>query len=199
MLINNRLMIGAQDCHEEDRGAFTGDISAIMLKNVGAKIVITGHSERRTIYGETNSLIKKKASAVIKNHLQTIICVGETQDEKIAGKTEEVVCSQLKNSMPTTSNNENTTIAYEPVWAIGTGLVPSLDDINHVHKKLRSLLKKIKGPDVSEKMRILYGGSVKPENAKEIFELEDVDGALVGGASLKSEDFINIVKQVNVI
>lgn len=192
---NSQLIIGAQDCHHEEGGAFTGDISASMLKSVGARMTIVGHSERRLTYRETSYLVEKKATAAIKTGLQVIICIGETEAEKNKGETEEIVCSQLKNSMPEISNGQNTIIAYEPVWAIGTGKVARLDDINHVHRKIRTLVEELKGSKVSQEIRVLYGGSVKPDNAKEIFSLEDVDGALVGGASLKAEDFIGIAKQ----
>ena len=192
--VSTNLKIGAQNCHHHQEGAFTGDISARMLKDIGAKMVIVGHSERRQAYGETNQLVKAKASAVIDAGLSTIICVGETEKQKNNGQTKEVVCEQVKNSMPETSNAKNTVIAYEPIWAIGTGKVPSLEDIKKIHGSIRTLLGDIKGENASQQMRVLYGGSVKPGNAKEIFSLEDVDGALVGGASLKAADFIEIAK-----
>ena len=197
-ITSTKLLIGAQNCHQEENGAFTGDISATMLKNVGAKMIIVGHSERRLECAETSNLVEKKAAASIRTGLPTIICIGETEEQKIKGETETVVCSQLEHSMPDASNDLNTIIAYEPVWAIGTGKVPTLEDIAHVHRRIRNFLKQEKGEDISQKMRILYGGSVKPENAKEIFSLEDVDGALVGGASLKADDFINIAKQAEI-
>ena len=187
-----KLIIGAQDCHQEESGAYTGEVSANMLKDSGAKIIIIGHSERRQFYNETDEIVNKKATSVIKTGLQTIICVGETEEEKNKGLTNEIVCSQLDKSMPSISNNLNTVIAYEPIWAIGTGRIPSLQEIESVHKELRLLISDIKGKEVSNKIRILYGGSVKPSNAKDIFSLENVDGALVGGASLKSDDFIGI-------
>ncbi len=192
--VSTNLKIGAQNCHHHQEGAFTGDISARMLKDIGAKIVIVGHSERRQAYGETSELVKAKASAVINVGLSTIICVGETEEQKNNGQTEEIVYEQVKNSMPDSSNAENTVIAYEPIWAIGTGKVPSLDEIKKIHGSIRALLGDIKGENASQRMRVLYGGSVKPGNAKEIFSLEDVDGALVGGASLKAADFIEIAK-----
>ena len=192
--VSTNLKIGAQNCHHHQKGAFTGDISARMLKDIGAKIVIVGHSERRQAYGETSELVRAKASAVINVGLSAIICVGETEEQKNNGQTEEIVCEQVKNSMPETSNAENTVIAYEPIWAIGTGKVPSLDDIKGIHGSIRALLGDIKGENASQRMRVLYGGSVKPGNAKKIFSLEDVDGALVGGASLKAADFIEIAK-----
>ena len=194
-IANNKLIIGAQDCHQEEKGAFTGDISAKMLRSVGTKIIIVGHSERRLECYETSHIVQKKAAASISAGLSVIICIGETEEQKIKGETEIVVCSQLEHSMPNASNDLNTIIAYEPVWAIGTGKVPTLEDISHVHRRIRNVLKQEKGKDISQKMRILYGGSVKPDNAKEIFSIEDVDGALVGGASLKADDFINIARQ----
>ena len=190
---NKKLIIGAQNCHHDESGAYTGDVSAKMLKDAGAKIIIVGHSERRQFYKETNEIVNKKAVSVINSDLQTIICIGETEEEKNMGLTNKIVCTQLENSMPTISDENNTVIAYEPIWAIGTGRIPSIKEIDIVHKELRSLVSKIKGIDTANKMRILYGGSVKPNNAKDIFDLDDVDGALVGGASLKSEDFMGII------
>ena len=189
---DGKLIIGAQNCHHEESGAFTGDVSAEMLKNAGAKVIIVGHSERRQNYFENNELINKKATSVINSGLRVIICIGETEEEKNKGQTNDIVCSQLRNSIPIISNGENTVIAYEPIWAIGTGRIPSLEEIQSVHSRLRLLISEIKGAEIANKMRILYGGSVKPNNAKDIFALEDVDGALVGGASLKSEDFLGI-------
>ena len=189
---NKSLIIGAQNCHHEESGAYTGDVSAYMLKDAGAEIIIVGHSERRQNYKETNETINKKASSVIGVGLQTIICIGETEEEKNKGLTNKIVCTQLKNSMPSISKDTNTVVAYEPIWAIGTGRIPDLKEIQAVHKELRSLIYKIKGIETAKKMRIIYGGSVKSTNAKDIFTLEDVDGALVGGASLKSEEFMRI-------
>ena len=141
-----------------------------------------------------NELVKAKASAIINAGLTTLICVGETEEQKNNGQTEEIVCEQIKNSIPEISNAENTVIAYEPIWAIGTGKTPSLDEIKKIHECIRTLLGNIKGENASQQMRVLYGGSVKPGNAKDIFSLEDVDGALVGGASLKAAEFIEIAK-----
>ncbi len=192
-IAHKKLIIGAQNCHHEENGAYTGDVSAKMLKDVGAQIVIVGHSERRQFYNETNEEINKKATSIIDSDLQTIICIGETEQEKKMGLTNEIVCTQLKNSMPSSSDENNTVVAYEPIWAIGTGRIPSLKEIEVVHRELRSLVSKMKGIQTANKMRILYGGSVNPNNAKDIFALDNVDGALVGGASLKSEDFIKII------
>ena len=197
-VLSTHLRIGAQNCHHHQEGAFTGDVSAKMLKDIGANFVIVGHSERRHAYGETSELVKAKASAAINEGLITIICVGETEEQKNNGQTEEIVCSQVKNSMPKAANDTNTVIAYEPIWAIGTGKVPSLDDIKKTHGSIRALLSKIKGKDASQRMRVLYGGSVKPGNAKDIFSLEDVDGALVGGASLKAADLLEIARYAHV-
>ena len=191
---STKLEIGAQNCHHHQEGAFTGDVSAKMLKDIGAKLVIVGHSERRQAYGETNELVQAKASAIINAGLTTLICVGETEEQKNNGQTEEIVCEQIKNSIPETSNSNNTVIAYEPIWAIGTGKTPSLNDIKKIHGSIRTLLEDIKGENASQQMRVLYGGSVKPGNAKDIFSIEDVDGALVGGASLKATELIEIAK-----
>ena len=190
---HNNLIIGAQNCHHNESGAYTGDVSAKMLKDAGAKIIIAGHSERRQIYKETNEIVNKKATSIINSDLQTIICIGETEEEKNMGLTKKIVCTQLENSMPSISDENNTVVAYEPIWAIGTGKIPSLKEIEVVHKVLRSLISEIKGIETANKMKILYGGSVKPNNAKDIFDIDDVDGALVGGASLKSEDFMDII------
>ena len=190
---HKKLIIGAQNCHHDESGAYTGDVSAQMLKDAGAKIIIVGHSERRQFYNETNKIVNKKAVSVINSDLQAIICIGETEEEKNMGLTNKIVCTQLENSMPSISDENNTVIAYEPIWAIGTGRIPSIREIEVVHKELRSLVSKIKGIDTANKMRILYGGSVKPNNAKDIFDLDDVDGALVGGASLNSEEFMGII------
>ena len=190
---HKKLVIGAQNCHHDESGAYTGDVSAKMLKDAGAKIIIVGHSERRQFYQETNEIVNKKAVSIIKSALQTIICIGEAEEEKNMGLTNKIVCTQLENSMPSISDEKNTVIAYEPIWAIGTGRIPTIKEIEVVHKELRSLVSKIKGIDIANKMRILYGGSVKPNNAKDIFDLDDVDGALVGGASLKSDDFMGII------
>ena len=190
---NKKLIIGAQNCHHYESGAYTGDVSAKMLKDAGAKIIIVGHSERRQYYNETNEIVNKKAVSAINSDLQTIICIGETEEEKNMGLTSKIVCTQLENSMPSISDENNTVVAYEPIWAIGTGRIPSLKEIEFVHQELRSLVSKIKGVETANKMRILYGGSVKSNNAKDIFDLDDVDGALVGGASLETKDFMGII------
>ena len=177
---------GGQDCHWEASGAHTGDVSAQMLFDAGADYVIVGHSERRMDHKETSEMVRKKAEIALKTNLTPIICVGETHEQRIAGQAETVVAEQVKASLPA-SEAGSVVIAYEPVWAIGTGLVASLDDIASMHAHIRSLL-----PD-GEATKILYGGSVKPGNARNIFELQDVDGALVGGASLEANSFSKIV------
>jgi triosephosphate isomerase (TIM) len=186
-----KLGLGAQDCHPEASGPFTGDISAPMLKDAGASYVIVGHSERRTHHHETDELVRAKAEAALKAGLTPIVCVGETQAERQAGQQAAVVIRQLRRSLPPEATSETVVIAYEPVWAIGTGLTPTPGDIAAVHNGIRALLTEIAGP-LSAKTRILYGGSVKPTNCRELLGLDNVDGALVGGASLKATDFLAI-------
>ncbi len=179
--------VGGQDCHAQAQGAHTGDIAADMLADVGAGWVIVGHSERRTNHAESNAMVRGKAAAVLRAGLATIVCVGETEAERDAGQAEQVVAAQLKGSIPDGAAATNTVIAYEPVWAIGTGRTPTLADIAAMHAMIRARLSGlVADPDA---VRILYGGSVKPSNAAEILGLPDVDGALVGGASLKADDF----------
>lgn len=189
-----KVNLGAQDCHFAEKGAHTGDISPVMLKDIGCQYVILGHSERRTDHYESNELINKKAQAAHTAGLKTVICVGETLSEREAGKALEVCTKQIIESVPEDSTSSNTVIAYEPVWAIGTGKVPTTKDVEEVHAAIRKTLAKKLGKGNANKMRILYGGSVKPNNAKELLTLEDVDGALIGGASLKVEDFMGIAK-----
>ena len=190
-LRGSKLALGAQDCHPEASGAFTGDISAPMLKDAGASYVIVGHSERRTHHHESDELVRAKAEAALKAGLTPIVCVGETQAERKAGQQAAVVIRQLRRSLPPQATSETVVIAYEPVWAIGTGLTATPADIAAVHNGIRALLAEIYGPPHS-KMRILYGGSVKPSNCGELLTLDNVDGALVGGASLKAQDFLAI-------
>lgn len=187
-----RLMLGAQDCHFDAKGAHTGDISPAMLKDLGCQYVIVGHSERRTDHFETNELIAKKAKAAIDAGLKVIICIGETESERDAGKTISVCTDQIMGSVPSEATYQNTVIAYEPVWAIGTGKTPTSQDVEEVHAAIRKVISKKIGRANANKMRILYGGSMKPSNAKELLGLPDVDGGLIGGASLKVEDFIAI-------
>ena len=186
------LHIGGQDCHAKASGAHTGDISAAMLKDAGASHVILGHSERRADHAETNAQVKAKAEAVLAAQLIAIVCLGETEAQRDAGETLALCGNQLHGSIPAGATAANVVIAYEPVWAIGTGRTPTLDQIAEVHAFLRAELVKALGED-GQGVRILYGGSVKPSNAAEIFAVKDVDGALVGGASLKAVDFGAIV------
>lgn len=185
--------IGAQDCHAAVSGAHTGDISAPMLADAGATAVIVGHSERRETYNETNALVCDKAKAAHEAGLVSVICIGETLAERDAGRTLDVIGAQLTGSTPDSITSANTVIAYEPVWAIGTGKVPTLEQIGEVHDFIRENLSSRFGPSISD-LRILYGGSVKPGNAAEIFAVPNVDGALVGGASLRELDFTPIIK-----
>ena len=186
------LKVGGQDCHTAAGGAHTGDISAQMLADAGAAYVILGHSERRADHGETDALVRAKAEAAWDAGLTAILCLGETGAQRDADTTLRVVGEQLAGSVPDGATAANTVIAYEPVWAIGTGRTPTLDEIAEVHGFLRAELAKRFGEEAAE-MRLLYGGSVKPSNAAEIFAVPDVDGALVGGASLKAADFGAIV------
>ena len=189
----SKLAIAGQDCHAKASGANTGDIAAEMLKEAGASAVIVGHSERRADHGETDADIRAKAAAAHRAGLTAIICVGETNGERQAGLTLDVVSRQLKNAVPDGATAANTVIAYEPVWAIGTGLTPSVDDVGIVHAAIRrDLVKRFAGE--GQAIRILYGGSVKPENAKALLSVDHVNGALVGGASLKASDFLAIIR-----
>jgi triosephosphate isomerase (TIM) len=183
--------IGGQDCRAEPAGAFTGDISAEMLRDAGACAVIVGHSERRIYHHETDAEVKAKALAARRAGLQAIVCVGETQDERAGGAALGVVARQLANSLPDGASAENLVIAYEPVWAIGSGLTPTSVDVAEVHNSIRRAIVARFGAD-GQAMRILYGGSVKPSNAAELLQVDDVDGALVGGASLKAAEFLAI-------
>ncbi len=183
--------VGGQDCHMKASGAHTGDISAAMLADAGARYVILGHSERRADHGESDALVRAKAEAALEAGLIAIICVGETEAQRDAGETLAVIGAQLQGSVPDGATAANAVIAYEPVWAIGTGRTPTLDQIAEVHDVLRAALSK-RFADAGG-IRLLYGGSVKPSNAAEIFATSNVDGALVGGASLKAADFGAIV------
>jgi len=183
------VMLGGQDCHTNVSGAHTGDISAEMLKDMGCDAVIVGHSERRTDHKETDELVAAKASAAHAAGLVAVICIGETEAERDAGKTLDVNGSQVAGSVPAGSNAKNTVIAYEPVWAIGTGRTPTNEEVQEVHAFIRAELAKKVGANEASAMRILYGGSMKPGNAKELIALADVDGGLIGGASLNADDF----------
>jgi triosephosphate isomerase len=182
---------GGQDCHPEASGAFTGDISAEMLADAGATAVIVGHSERRTYDKETDADVRAKALAAWRAGLTAIVCVGETQAERAAGETLAVVGRQLEGSVPERATPQNLVVAYEPVWAIGSGLTPTAADVAEVHGFIRQALSKRFG-SAGGHIRILYGGSVKPGNARELMAVANVDGALVGGASLKAADFLGI-------
>jgi triosephosphate isomerase len=187
------LAIGGQDCHSAASGAHTGDIAAGMLADAGASHVILGHSERRTDHGETDALVRAKTEAAWDAHLTAIVCIGETLEQREAGQTLDVIGRQLDGSVPNGASGARLVIAYEPVWAIGTGKVPTTAQIAEVHDFIRARLDDRFGEGVGRLVRILYGGSVKPSNAAEIFAIPNVDGALVGGASLKAADFSGIV------
>jgi triosephosphate isomerase len=189
------ILAGGQDCHHEASGAHTGDIAAGMLADAGAQFVIVGHSERRKDHGETNEKIRAKAEAAIGAGLKPIICVGETEQERDAGEAESVVAAQLTASIPDAAEQHEVVVAYEPVWAIGTGRTPSLEEIADMHNAIRARLVERFGPR-GETIRILYGGSVKPQNAREILNVENVNGGLVGGASLLAKDFYTIISAV---
>ncbi len=185
--------IGGQDCHAAAKGAHTGDIAAEMIADVGGKLVIVGHSERRTDHGETDAEVRAKAEAAWRAGLTAILCIGETEAERRGGQTEAVLSRQIAGSVPDGASADKLVIAYEPVWAIGTGLTPSNDDIVAAHAHIRAELARRLGQEQADAMRILYGGSVKPDNAATIMALPGVDGGLVGGASLKASDFLTIV------
>ncbi len=185
--------IGGQDCHPAAKGAHTGDIAAEMVADAGGSLVIVGHSERRTDHGETDAEVRAKAEAGWRAGLTVILCIGETEAERRGGQTEAVLSRQIEGSVPDGATADKLVIAYEPVWAIGTGLTPSNDDIVAAHAHIRARLAGRLGQDQADAMRILYGGSVKPDNAATIMALPGVDGGLVGGASLKAADFLVIV------
>ncbi|MDB5582664.1 MAG: Triosephosphate isomerase [Bradyrhizobium sp.] len=188
---SKNLTIGAQDCHPKASGAHTGDISAEMLADAGAGAIIVGHSERRADHGEGDALVRQKAEAAWRADLTAIVCIGETQAQRDAGQTLDICRGQLTGSLPDTATSGNLVVAYEPVWAIGTGLTPTSGDVEQIHKFIRELLiARFNGEGA--KMRILYGGSVKPSNARELMAVANVNGALIGGASLKAADFLAI-------
>ena len=186
------IQVGAQDCHAAAGGAHTGDVSAPLLKNIGCSYVIVGHSERRTDHGETDKQVKAKAEAALAAGLKVIVCIGETLKERKAGQTLSVNRHQLRRSLPVGATAANAVIAYEPVWAIGTGQVATPAQAQEVHAAIRKALKSKLGANEGDKMRILYGGSMKPGNALELLALPDVDGGLIGGASLSVTDFWTI-------
>ena len=188
----SRVTIGAQDCHPEAKGPHTGDVSARMLAETGATHVITGHSERRQNHRETNALIKAKAAAAVDAGLVPIVCVGEARCDRDEGTALEVVAGQVRESLPETPRTGSVVIAYEPVWAIGTGRTPSLDEIAEMHTHIRHLIEDMRRGHGGSHVPILYGGSVTGRNAEEIFSVANVDGGLVGGASLRASDFLPI-------
>jgi triosephosphate isomerase len=187
----SKLAVGAQDCHPKASGAHTGDISAEMLADAGASAIIVGHSERRADHGESDALIRQKAEAAWRAGLIAIVCIGETRAQRDAGQTLDICGGQLKGSLPDAATAANLVVAYEPVWAIGTGLTPTAQDVEQVHRFIRRVLTdRFNGE--GGRIRILYGGSVKPSNAAELMGVANVNGALVGGASLKAADFLAI-------
>ncbi|MGF7161455.1 triosephosphate isomerase [Rhodoligotrophos appendicifer] len=186
------IAVGGQDCRPEPSGAYTGDVSAEMIRDAGATLVIVGHSERRGFHGETDELVREKAAAAHRAGLVSIICIGETEAQRDAGNTLDVIRSQLDGSVPATSTAGNTVLAYEPVWAIGSGRTPTEEQIGEVHDVIRSHLTSGLGRDADE-IRLLYGGSMKPQNAASILKIPNVDGGLVGQASLSAKDFLGII------
>ena len=192
-LIGSPVATGGQDCHGNASGAHTGDISAEMLKDAGAKAVIVGHSERRADHAETDAVVRGKAAAAHRAGLTAIVCIGETEAQRRAGQALDVATWQLRDSTGEGCTAANTIIAYEPVWAIGSGLVPTVADVAEMHAAIRHQLEAHLGAGAAGGMRILYGGSVKPDNARELMSIENVNGALVGGASLKADDFLGII------
>ncbi len=193
MAKDTNLAIGAQDCHASASGAHTGDVSAEMIADAGGKAVIVGHSERRADHAESDAIVMAKAAAAIRAGLLAIVCVGESEADRTAGRAINVVSGQLAGSIPPEADSGNLVIAYEPIWAIGTGRVPTSTEIDQVHGAIRNAMIARFG-DAGEAVRILYGGSVKPSNAAEILAIPNVNGALVGGASLKAEDFLAIAR-----
>jgi len=192
-LAGTQVMVGGQDAHWDDAGAFTGDVSAEMLADAGAKLVILGHSERRDAYREDDALVARKVQAALRHGLEPIVCVGETLDQRKTGQALAVVTGQVRGSLPAELEGRAFAVAYEPVWAIGTGLTPTTAEIEEVHGAIRKTLSELFGAGAA-RVPILYGGSVKPGNAAEILHARDVGGALVGGASLKAQDFLAIIR-----
>lgn len=191
--LGSRVAIGAQDCHARPSGAHTGDLSAEMIADTGATAVIVGHSERRQDHGEADDAVQAKTQAAWRAGLAAILCIGETEAERKAGRTLERIGGQIDGSVPEGATAASLVVAYEPVWAIGTGLTPSADDVAAAHAHIRAELGRLAGAEAA-RMRILYGGSVKPSNAVELLAVANVDGALVGGASLKASDFLGIAE-----
>ena len=191
-----RFALGAQHCHQDDAGAFTGEVSAAFLAKLSVRYVIVGHSERREVFGETDELVVKKIDAVLRHKMTPIVCVGETLAEREAGRTDAVVAGQIRGSLAGLDADAigRLVVAYEPVWAIGTGKVATPQQAQEVHAQIRGLLAALASPAVADRVRIQYGGSVKPNNARELMSQPDVDGALVGGASLEVRSFSDIIK-----
>jgi triosephosphate isomerase len=194
LAVGSEIQIGAQDCHAKASGAHTGDLSAEMFADLGASAIIVGHSERRADHGETDAIVQQKAQAAWRAGLTAIICIGETQAQRDAGQTLDICGAQLAGSLPDGATAANVVVAYEPVWAIGTGLTPTAKDVEQVHGFIRDRLQARFAAE-GGKMRILYGGSVKPSNAAELMAVPNVNGALVGGASLKAVDFLAIAAE----
>lgn len=199
IIADSNIQLGAQDVHWQDEGAFTGEVSSLMLKEVGVKFVIVGHSERRQYFGETNESVNKKIKAVLKQGLSPIACVGETLNEREEDKTFKVLDDHIQNGLKDINSQDilNVIIAYEPVWAIGTGKNATAQQAEEAQKYIRELLTKMYNKDIASNVRIQYGGSVKPENIAELMEQPDVDGTLVGGASLSIDSFVAIVKKAS--
>ena len=193
------IKVGAQNMHWEEKGAYTGEVSAPMLKSIGVEYVIIGHSERRQYFAETDETVNKKIKSALKYNLKPIVCVGETLEQRKEGITENIIANQIKKAFEGISkeNLNNIIIAYEPIWAIGTGKTATKEQANETIKQIRNELAKIYGKNEAENVIIQYGGSVKPENAKELFEMSDIDGGLIGGASLKAKEFSQIVNYDN--
>lgn len=191
-IVGTNIKLAAQNMHYEDEGAYTGEISPLMLKEL-VDYVILGHSERRQFFNETDQLINKKIKTALKNKLKVILCIGETLEQRENNKTNDVIKEQVENCLKEINEIENITIAYEPIWAIGTGKTATAEQAEEVHKFIRELIKNLYNEDVSNKIRILYGGSVNPDNIKSLIEMENIDGALVGGASLEPKSFSEIV------
>ena len=193
---NTNIKIGAQNMHFAENGAFTGEVSGKMLKSINVEYVIIGHSERRQYFNETDESVNKKVKAAFENGLKPIVCVGETLEQREAGKVEEIITNQTKLALEGLTNEqvENTIIAYEPIWAIGTGKTATKEDANDAVKGIRNKIAEIYGQNTADRVIIQYGGSVKSSNAKELFSMSDIDGALVGGASLKADEFSKIVE-----
>lgn len=192
---NTNIKIGSQNMHWEEKGAYTGEVSGAMLKSINVEYVIIGHSERRQYFAETDDTVNKKVKAALKNNLKPIVCVGETLEQREQGKQEEVITTQTELALQGLAKAQvsNIILAYEPIWAIGTGKTATSEDANNSIKSIRNKVEKLYGKEIAEQIIILYGGSVKPENAKELFTTSDIDGGLVGGASLKVEDFSKII------